>query len=92
MAHPPAKAKKGANTQLPESPWPKDPKLKEIGRYNQVNILEALDAYSYALLTRAMGWPKSQVEVFLAGVRSEVKDLSNHIYTNIRVVYGQKPE
>ncbi|THD00149.1 hypothetical protein EYZ11_000340 [Aspergillus tanneri] len=36
--------------KVPFSPWAKNPKLKELGRYQQENMLEALDAYSLALL------------------------------------------
>lgn len=78
--------------QVPQSPWPKDPKLKEIGRYHQVNVLEGVAPYTYALFTRVLGWERAEIEVFLANVRKEVKDLSNHIYTKQRIVYGRKPE
>ncbi|TQB77161.1 hypothetical protein MPDQ_004561 [Monascus purpureus] len=79
-------------SKVPQSPWPKDPKLKEIGRYHQVNVLEGVAPYTYALFTRVLGWERAEIEVFLANVRKEVKDLSNHIYTKQRIVYGRKPE
>lgn len=28
--------------KVPSGPWPKDPKMKDIGRYNLLNLLEAL--------------------------------------------------
>lgn len=78
--------------QLPQSPWPKDPKLKEIGRYHQLNVLEGLGPYTYALFTRVLGWSRAEIEVILASARNEVKDLSIHLYTRLWIVYGRKPE
>ncbi|KAJ5246534.1 hypothetical protein N7468_001517, partial [Penicillium chermesinum] len=78
--------------KLPQNPWPKDAKLKELGRYHQLNLLEAMPPYTYALFTRMLGWKRVQIETLLAGVRHELKDTSNHIYTKVYIVYGQKPE
>ncbi|CEJ54314.1 hypothetical protein PMG11_00632 [Penicillium brasilianum] len=78
--------------KLPQSPWPKDPKLKELGRYHQLNMLEAMPTYSYALFTRMLGWDRNRIEALLAGVRHELKDLSNHLYSKVHMVYGQRPE
>ncbi|KAI9370121.1 methyltransferase [Aspergillus egyptiacus] len=78
--------------KLPQSPWPKDPKLKELGRYHQVNVFEAIPPYVYALFTRYLGWQRPEIEALVAGMRQELKDPSIHIYTKTRVVYGQKPE
>ena len=77
--------------QLPQSPWSNDPKLKEIGRYHQVNVLEAVAPYTMALFCRILGWSRIQVEALLAAIRNEIKDMSIHLYTNVRVVYAQKP-
>jgi SAM-dependent methyltransferase len=32
--------------KIPLGPWPKDPHMKEIGRYNLLNMLEAVGEYS----------------------------------------------
>ncbi|OQE10917.1 hypothetical protein PENVUL_c003G07777 [Penicillium vulpinum] len=77
---------------LPQSPWPKDPKLKELGRYHQLNMLEAMPIYTYALFSRVLGWTRAEIEGLLAGIRTELRDTSHHLYTKLRVVYGQKPE
>ncbi|KAL2360186.1 hypothetical protein RJZ56_006958 [Blastomyces dermatitidis] len=75
---------------LPFSPWPKDEKLKELGRYHQLQIFQALGAYSYAPLIRVLGWKPEEVEILLAGVRRDLKDRSIHFYTKVHFVYGQK--
>ncbi|KAK2789712.1 hypothetical protein FQN53_001469 [Emmonsiellopsis sp. PD_33] len=76
--------------QLPFSAWPKDKKLKELGRYHQLQLFQALGAYSLGPLTRAMGWSPSEIEVLLSGVRKDLKDTSLHCYTKVHFVYGQK--
>ncbi|KAJ5982560.1 hypothetical protein N7451_012660, partial [Penicillium sp. IBT 35674x] len=78
--------------ELPQNPWPKDPKLKELGRYHQLNMIEAMPAYTYALLTRMQGWDRAQIETLLVGIRRELKDTSLHLYTKVHIVYGQKPK
>lgn len=88
----PSRREKLTPEQLPQNPWPKDPKLKELGRYQLLNMLEALPPYTYALFTRWLGWKRVEIEALLAGVRNELRDSSIHLYTKVYVVYGQKPE
>lgn len=66
--------------------------MKELGRYHQVNLLEGMEGHTLALFTRVLGWTAAEVQVLLAGVRSEVTDRSLHIYGKFYWVYGQKPE
>ncbi|RJE21094.1 Methyltransferase [Aspergillus sclerotialis] len=77
-------------TKIPLNPWPKDPKLKEIGRYQQVNMLEGLDAYTLALFTRILGWSTEQVYAYNAEVRKELVDRSLHLYGKFVWVSGQR--
>lgn len=78
--------------KIPFSPWAKDRKLKELGRYQQTNMLEALEAYSLALFTRILGWDVAAIQLLLVGVRKDLADRSLHIYSQFYVVYGQKPK
>ncbi|KAB8068095.1 putative TAM domain methyltransferase [Aspergillus leporis] len=78
--------------KIPLSPWAKSPKLKELGKYHQVNMIESLDAYCFALLTRVLGWHIDQVRVLLAGARKELLDRRIHTYALWFHVYGQKPK
>ena len=73
------------------SPWAKDRKLKELGAYQQANMLEAMESYSLALFTRVLGWTPEQVGVYLTGVREEVMNRKLHLYAKYWFVYGQKP-
>ncbi|KAF7121782.1 hypothetical protein CNMCM5793_009335 [Aspergillus hiratsukae] len=78
--------------KLPQSPWPKDPKLKELGRYHQVNMFEAIGPYCFALFTRYLGWSRPEIEVLVAGMRKELRDYQTyHLYTKVHIIYGQKP-
>lgn len=54
-------------------------------------MLEAMPPYTFALFTRMLGWKRVEIEALVAGVRRELKDLSNHLYTKVHVVYGQRP-
>ncbi|KAF5017816.1 hypothetical protein F66182_10230 [Fusarium sp. NRRL 66182] len=52
---------------VPMGTWPKDPKLKEIGRWFRVQFLEmGLEAYCLALFTRAGGWSNEEAQVLFA--------------------------
>lgn len=39
----------------PVGPWCKDPKLKELGRWNRLHLTMSLEGYVMAMLTRIMG-------------------------------------
>jgi hypothetical protein len=69
-------------TQLkwPQNPWPKDKKFKEIGLWCRENILQGIDWFSLAFYTRALGWTKEEVEIFLVDVRKDIKDTRIHAY------------
>ncbi|KAL4908790.1 hypothetical protein BDW74DRAFT_145339 [Aspergillus multicolor] len=76
--------------KVPLSPWARDPKLKFLGKFHQANMLEALDAYSLALMTRFLGWTVEEVQVLLRAVRKELLDRTLHVYSRLYVVYGRK--
>lgn len=78
--------------KVPNNPWAKDPKMKELGRFQQVNILEGVEAFTLALFTRVLGWSAEEVQIFMADVRKEATDRSVHAYSKFYFVYGQKPE
>ncbi|KAK5678761.1 hypothetical protein LTS12_029401 [Elasticomyces elasticus] len=76
----------------PIGTWPKDRRLKEIGKYFRVQFLgSAVDSYSLALFTRFGGWSPAEVEVLLACVRNEIKTNKMHVYTHCAFATAQKP-
>lgn len=67
--------------RIPSSPWPKDKKLKELGYYHMHNLLDAMDSYGLAPLTRILGMERVEAEVLLAAARTEIRNKKNHFYT-----------
>ncbi|KAL2000819.1 hypothetical protein VTN02DRAFT_2579 [Thermoascus thermophilus] len=77
--------------KLPFSPWPRDPKLRELGRYHQLHMYEGMEAYSLLLFTRVLGWTREEVDALLGEVRQVLRDRSIRLFTKVHFVYGQKP-
>lgn len=67
--------------QNPVNPWPKERRLKEIGMWGNLAMVEGIEAISIALFTRVLGWGRAEVEVLLARVRTELKDRKIHSYS-----------
>ncbi|KAJ5140513.1 hypothetical protein N7448_003921 [Penicillium atrosanguineum] len=77
--------------KVPSSAWSRDPVQKQIGRYNLCSLLMAVESYSLALFTRVLGWSNNETQVFLAGVRRDLRNPDVHTYCNLHIVYGRKP-
>ncbi len=76
---------------MPTGKWPKDQRLREIGLFSQLAVIQ--DAEGFILfLTGVLGWPKDRVHVFIAHVRKELRAGEFHYFSNQRVVWGQKPK
>lgn len=67
--------------KVPLSPWPRDPKQKELGRYMQIQMLDAVESYGLAPLTRVLGWDTTRVQVLIAGVRQDLRNRNYHMYS-----------
>ncbi|KAI8230854.1 methyltransferase domain-containing protein [Colletotrichum sp. SAR 10_99] len=76
----------------PVGTWPRDPFLKEIGRWCQSSMMQGIDSICLALFTRVLGWKKEEVLVFCAHVRNEVRKGSVHGYFPVYSVWGRKPK
>lgn len=74
------------------SPWPKDPKQKEIGLYNYAAVTSDLEGVIQFLFQQVMGWSTEEITIFAAHMRQEMKEQKIHGYWTWKVVYGQKPE
>ncbi|KAL8409210.1 hypothetical protein RB594_007597 [Gaeumannomyces avenae] len=75
----------------PMNRWPRDQRLKQIGRWNEENFVEGCEAMSMALLTRHLGWTREEVVDFSARVRADIADSRKHAYFPLYVTYGRKP-
>ncbi|KAH7183677.1 S-adenosyl-L-methionine-dependent methyltransferase [Fusarium flagelliforme] len=81
----------------PLNAWPKDPKYKQLGIWSFENGMNGLSGASLAAFTRpksagGLGWSAGEVELFLADVRKDLRNLKIHAYCHIWSVYATKPE
>ena len=67
---------------LPFSPWPRDPHLKAIGRYQSVQLQQAIDSYSLRLYTQVLGWSPDAAQIHNALVKRELRDKKLHAYVH----------
>ncbi|KAL1596306.1 hypothetical protein SLS60_008951 [Paraconiothyrium brasiliense] len=78
--------------KVPIGPWPKDPKMKEIGRYQREHMAIGIEPYTLGFLGKVLGWSEAECKIMIAKVREEVRDKSLHMYIRFYFVYGRKPE
>lgn len=77
--------------QAPLHSWPKNPKLKQLGRIQEVHMLQAYEAYTPGFCGRVLGWDNEATDAILADCRRELFDRSVHAYVPIYFVWGRKP-
>ncbi|KAI9167600.1 putative methyltransferase tdiE [Paramyrothecium foliicola] len=77
--------------KMPLNAWPKDERLKELGRMWERNMLSGLSGFSVWLFNRAFGRTPAETEVMLMDVRREMSDPRIHSYMPVYVVWGRKP-
>jgi hypothetical protein len=65
--------------KIPTNPWPKDPRLRLIGAFEQQNFLTGIEGMSTRAL-KALGWSYEEIIVFLGAVKKEIKDKRQHPY------------
>jgi hypothetical protein len=82
----------GVYRQTPIGVWPKDRRLKEIGRYQRAQVLDAVEAYTLALFTRVLSRSLQETQTHLERVKGELVDPKLHLYTPQYIIYGRKPE
>ncbi|KAK4234259.1 S-adenosyl-L-methionine-dependent methyltransferase [Achaetomium macrosporum] len=77
--------------KVPIGPWPKDKRLRLIGMYFQ-NILGDLLGAIGARPFQVLGMDPVEIQVFLAGVRKDIKNTNYHSYLEYLFWTAQKPE
>ncbi|MCJ1224054.1 hypothetical protein MMC12_000697 [Toensbergia leucococca] len=63
---------------LPIGTWPADKHLKKVGAWNKLQISSGLEAFTYALFTRKLGYSVKEVEVVCSKIRAELQDPAIH--------------
>ena len=70
------------NTVVPVGPWPKDKKLKMVGKvFREQFLTSALDGYSIGLFMNVGQWTQESFTARCAHVRSEVLSNRMHLHT-----------
>ncbi|BAE61942.1 unnamed protein product [Aspergillus oryzae RIB40] len=77
--------------KAPSSPWAKDPKQKEIGRFFQAHQVHIVLAHTNVLLSKVLGWSKTDIDILNMHVLRESKNLEVHQYGKLYLIYGRKP-
>jgi ubiquinone/menaquinone biosynthesis C-methylase UbiE len=75
----------------PMNGWPTDKKLKNIGRWNQLRLMDGVEGFMLRLLTQVGGWSVARAQLHLAQMRKELKSYKTHAYLPGTVVYARKP-
>ncbi|KAH8649924.1 S-adenosyl-L-methionine-dependent methyltransferase [Xylariales sp. PMI_506] len=76
--------------KLPCTPWPDEPKSKQVGRWMQADYLGGLRGIAYKML-RSTGMTNEEIDVFIEATRKEVQVGEMRGYTPLYAVYGKKP-
>ncbi|RGP74603.1 hypothetical protein FSPOR_1180 [Fusarium sporotrichioides] len=78
--------------KVPVGDWPKEERLKEIGRFTTLSILSDVEGHIAFMATLLEGWTKEQVVLYCAQLRKELKSKKQaHAYYLQRIVWGRKP-
>lgn len=78
--------------KVPVGDWPKDEKMKEIGRFTQLSIETDVEGHISFMANLLDGWTHEQVVLYCIQLRRELKNKKIHAYYHQRVVWGRKPE
>lgn len=72
--------------KAPLSPWPAERRYRELGKYMNIQMMDAIEPYSLALFTRVLGWEPERIQLLLARVREDLKNLDYHMYSVVYVL------
>ncbi|KAK6539155.1 hypothetical protein TWF694_009399 [Orbilia ellipsospora] len=78
--------------KLPNSPWPKDKYLKEVGAFHMASFLEALEGLSLRFFSVFHGMKAEEIQLMLIDVRKDLKNKKYRSYYNLHRIYARKPE
>ncbi|KAK3353957.1 S-adenosyl-L-methionine-dependent methyltransferase [Lasiosphaeria hispida] len=78
--------------KMPHSPWPKDKRLKEMGRYTGLYMNLSLDGFALYPIGQILGWTLEEVQTLVENMRAAIRDPKNRTVSDMHMVYGQKPE
>jgi len=65
---------------MPWGPWPKDPRMKEIGYWALLNSEYSFEAYGLALFTRVLGMSGEEARELCTRAQRDLKNKHIHVY------------
>ncbi|KAF2669466.1 S-adenosyl-L-methionine-dependent methyltransferase [Microthyrium microscopicum] len=77
--------------KVPSSPWPKDPRMKRIGAYELMNVLEGARGFMMRGWTKECGLTLEELEMAIMRLKKELPSNKMHSYIPFYVVIGRKP-
>ncbi|KAI0012563.1 tam domain protein [Xylariaceae sp. FL0662B] len=77
--------------KIPVNGWPRNKAYKTLGEMWNVNFVDGIQGIALALLHRARGLKRHQIEIHLMDVRRSISDKNVHAYQKFYVVVGRKP-
>lgn len=60
--------------KVPYAGWPKDPKLKELGRYVNFYMDMSLGGFATYPMSQILGWSLEEITVLVARMRTAIND------------------
>ncbi|EQL34605.1 uncharacterized protein BDCG_05258 [Blastomyces dermatitidis ER-3] len=78
--------------RVPVGRWPKDPKLKTVGTWNLLQVIEGMEGFSLALFSRVLGWSPDAIQAFVSEVVKDLRNPKMHAQFDLYIAYGRKPE
>jgi len=61
--------------------------MKLIGAFEMHNLLRGLSGMSLRMFSKGFGWTREEIEIYLAGVRKDIQNMSYHTYWDLYVLY-----
>lgn len=77
--------------QAPLNSWPAAAHAREVGRWYNLGLLQGIQAFSLAPLTRVKGWSVEEVNKLCNDVRKEISCSEYHVYHNVHVWNARRP-
>ena len=75
---------------LPINGWPKDKRLKQVGKWEMANFSSGLEGFSLKLFREVLGYEGDELEEFLKQVGEDLVNRKIHAYLCLICVVGQK--
>ncbi|KAF1931556.1 S-adenosyl-L-methionine-dependent methyltransferase [Didymella exigua CBS 183.55] len=76
--------------KVPIGPWPRDPRMKEIGRYQREHMAMGIEPYTLGFIGKILGWSEDECRVLIAQVTNDVRRKDLHMYIKFYFVHGRR--